>query len=305
MRAVLTHLANLILIGVFVFLLIPKDDHLPDQFQPVLMARDALFSNVSPYEPSASNEISSIAPGILVALHSLPAAYSEAWPVFLWITLIILALGLIGSALEEKQFFAVLFLMGGALAWVGLRAQIAEGRLDLLAFGLALLASLLCVRSPFLAGILIGIVPWLFPGKLLLIYPFVARNASKGKLRMARLLSGVLLAWFSLGAALPSLAFGSERALKWSQEWAKLMIERMPHGPTLGIVLVFLGILMARIQFFLSKLNNISGPAWIGVWLLLADLLGWLVGATNWTGISLFTLPFIARRLFFCQTQRQ
>lgn len=205
----------------------------PQDFGVYLRAWTRFLQGETPY---VSSEYSSFkySPGFLALIGILPKLPQDAWFAFSTISIAGLALSLMIGA-RYRQWKDVLFLvLGLGLAWKGILETLDYGQIELFVLMLVIVSTASFTRFTILSGAIIGMLPWLKLPLLFLAVPFVLAASrwqpdAEGKPPLRRLklfVSGFLLSSVFWGAAVPSLAFGPERALKLSQEWYQLLKEQ-------------------------------------------------------------------------------
>ncbi len=258
-------------------------------------------------------------PGTLTFVGLMPKDPRTSWLVVGTLSLLLFAASLfVGSRYVGWKSVLLLFL-GWALAWRGLLETLESGQLEILIFGLAAVSAVLLRRQPLLCGLIAGTLPWLKLPWILLLLPLILVNVptlqGKGKkVRRVRLVfSGYLLAWLMWGTAIPSLVFGSERAMVLTGQWitaltaqpASLYLSRVNQSvwsatmrffgedPILGLGLgacvagVILGLLMMKA---VRMLPNRDVLAWLAPWLLVTQLLSPL--SWKWGSVFALAAPF-------------
>lgn len=260
------------------------------------------------------------APGMLALIGVLPQAPTDAWFAFSTICIGGLALAMMIGARYRTWKDVVAIMLGVLLAWKGILECLDYGQVELFIFPILIVATSIYTRQTLLAGVLIGMLPWIKLPLLFMLVPFFLassrreREGGKPPLRRLKLFfSGFLLSSVFWGAGLPSLAFGPDRALKLSQSWyavirdqpANLFLNNInqslwasvgrwvelhyahSHLAALGIAGVIsgllLGILVIRRPYAPTAQDSF---AWITPWLIM----GQLVNPLSWRWGSVYLL---------------
>jgi hypothetical protein len=302
---------------------------IPQDFSVYLKAWERVETHQTPYVP-ADELPYKYSPGVIPLVGLLPPHPQTAWYVFGSLSLLLFGVALMAGA-RFASWREVGFLgLGFVLAWKGLIENLDYGQLDLLLFSLAMIAGALLLRWPFFAGLIVGTLPWFKLPWMLLLFPFwiMARPAEpKGEphgldprapRRLRMLVSGFAAACLAWGAALPSLFFGSERAITYSQDWLALLrtqpdsiylhdmnqslwillprwwgsVPAMPTLGTIGVTLVLAGV---AIGILIAAPSRGRGAlAAFTPWILLLQLLNPLAG--RWASLLLVGVPFACDR---------
>jgi hypothetical protein len=213
----------------------------PVAFEAFLQAWDRSKNGDSPYDRSGTPQSpvldDSLAvrypPGLIAAVGLLPNSPGRAWQLFSALSILLFAGALaVGARYSTRPLFLTL-LLGLSVSWKGILETLDHGQLELMIFGLAILGGSQIRQRPLLAGLLLGILPWLkFPWILLLMAGLLLLTAGRLALhqksaKAARLFfSGFAFSSLLVGAAIPSLVFGTDRARELMREWIQLLIEQ-------------------------------------------------------------------------------
>ncbi len=291
---------------------------LPTDYSVYLRARDRVNSGENPYQAADSSPYK-YSPGVLALVSALPRNPADSWIVFSSLSIFGLAIVLLIGA-RFPSWKSVLFIpIGLALAWKGVLETLDYGQLELIILLLVVMAAVLRRRHPLIAGFLAGTLPWFKLPWLLLGLPLILGNVAsvqgpgrkEKKLRLV--ISGYLFSWFVLGAAVPSLVFGPERAMQLTQGWIALL-RNQPHALYFseinqsvwissmrwigGNPLVPIGLVACAAGFILGSfisrslrlVSNRDVFAWLSPWLILTQLLNPL--SWRWGSVFLVGAPF-------------
>jgi hypothetical protein len=322
-------------IGIVLYLRYPgKFDsytsNIPQDFGVYVKAWQRYIQGESPY---VANEYLSFkyAPGMLALIGILPKAPTDAWFAFSTLCVAALTMSFMIGARYRTWRDVVALIIGVALSWKGILECFDYGQVEVFIFPVMILATSIYTRYTLLAGALIGMLPWIKAPLLFMIIPFAfassRREREDGKPPLRRLklfVSGFLFSSVFWGAALPSLAFGPDKAMKMSQDWFNLLktqpvslfandvnqslwasVSRWVdvHGATnptsmmsaLGIAGVLAGLLMG-----LLILRRPYAPTaqdsfvWISPWLIMGQLVNPL--SWRWGSVYLIGACFAAFR---------
>ena len=206
----------------------------PVDFMVYMKAVERVLSGATPYVVSDPSPYK-YAPGILGLVKVLPTQPDRAWVIFSSLSIIGLAMSLLIGARYTSWKSVGLLALGLILAWKGILETLDYGQLELLILAAAVMAGALRLRHPVVAGLIAGTLPWLKVPWLLLLLPLIVTPLSslsgKGKKpkRIRLLISGYFFAWFIWGAAVPSLTFGTDRAMQLTREWYAVLAAQ-PHA---------------------------------------------------------------------------
>lgn len=173
------------------------------------------------------------APAMLALIGILPKSPQDAWFAFSLICIGGLAASLMIGARYRvwRDVWALIF--GILFSWKGILECLDYGQVELFIFPILIVATSVYSRRTMLSGALVGLLPWIKLPLLFMLVPFLFassrrdRDEIKPPLRRLKLFSsGFLLSSVFWGAALPSLAFGPDRALVLSQSWFQVMREQ-------------------------------------------------------------------------------
>lgn len=203
--------------------------HIPPDFGSYLRAWNSLLQGENPYATSFK-----YSPGFLALIGILPKNPQDAWFAFSTISIAGLCLALMIGARYRKWKDVFYLFLGIALAWKGALETLTYGQVELLVLMLVIVATATFTRFTIVAGAIMGMLPWLKLPLLFLLIPFVMAASrwqpdAEGKPPLRRLklfVSGFLLSSVFWGAAVPSLAFGPEKALKLSQAWYATLVQQ-------------------------------------------------------------------------------
>ncbi len=202
---------------------------IPQDFGVYVKAWQRYTQGVSPY---VANEYLSFkyAPGMLALIGVLPKEPTDAWFGFSTLCVALLTMSFMIGARYRTWRDVVALILGVALSWKGILECFDYGQVEVFIFPVMILATSIYTRYTLLAGALIGMLPWIKAPLLFMIVPFAfassRREREDGKPPLRRLklfVSGFLFSSVFWGAALPSLAFGPDKAMKMSQDWFNLL----------------------------------------------------------------------------------
>ncbi len=305
--------------GILLFLRYPGNpasyrNNLPGDFAVYVKAWEWCKAGQNPYMLELRHlSPFKYSPGVLWLIGKLPENPSHAW--FFFSTLCIASLmGALVTGASYRSWRRVgLLLVGFFLSWKGILETLDYGQLELLILGVAVGAAALVRRYPVYAGFLAGTLPWFKLPWVVLGWPLLLACRDK-KRRM--MISGYLLAYFIWGAAIPSLAFGPERAKILFQTWIEVLrnqphelyfsdinqsvwvtLERwMGSRPELAIGLgcVLMGWVLVRLSVRVKeclKFQYARGVfSWVAPWLILIQLLNPL--SWRWGSALIVGVPF-------------
>lgn len=298
---------------------------IPQDFGVYVKAWQRYSQGENPYVP---NEYLAFkyAPGMLALIGVLPKSPQDAWFAFSLICIGGLALSLMIGARYRTWRDVLALIFGIVFSWKGILECLDYGQVELFIFPILIIATSVYTRQTMLAGALIGMLPWIKLPLLFMVIPFLLassrreREELKPPLRRLKLFSsGFILSSVFWGTALPSLAFGPDRALSLSQSWFAVIREQpvflfqndvnqslwasvarwtdFLHSSTagLGIAAILCGLLMG-----LLVLRRPISPtaqdsfAWISPWLIMGQLVNPL--SWRWGSVYLLGAGFAAFR---------
>lgn len=295
----------------------------PVDFSVYVKAAERTNRGESPYIASEFSPYK-YSPGVLALMRLLPAEPDKAWLVFSSMSLGLLALGLLLGSRYQSRESVIWLALGIVLSWKGLLETLDYGQLELMIFGLAILAGALRMRFPMIAGLIAGTIPWFKLPWFLLLFPLIltpveSLNAPGKKPKRIRLLiSGYLFASFIWGAAVPSVVFGSFRSMELTRQWMDVLLNQPPElfsndinqsiwmsaqrwimsiwGPSYldlasGGVAVMGGIIFGSLSARSLKVTqNREVFGWLTPWLILTQLLNPV--SWRWGSVLLLGAPF-------------
>jgi hypothetical protein len=306
-----------------------SDLPIPQDFSVYLKALERTQALESPYVPTDGLPYK-YSPGVIPLVSLLPPHAQTAWYVFGSLSLFLFGVALMGGARFHSWREVGFLVLGLALSWKGLIENLDYGQLDLFLFSLALISGALLPRWPFFAGLIAGTLPWFKLPWALLIFPLwvLSRPSDapggtggldpRAPRRLRMMVSGFAASCLIWGAAVPSLIFGSDRAIEYSQSWLALLrtqpdsiylhdmnqsiwillprwwgsIPAMPSLGTIGLTLVLAGIALG---ILISAPSRGRGAlATFTPWILLLQLLNPL--AWRWASLILVGVPFACDR---------
>jgi len=167
-------------------------------------------------------------PGILTIMGGLEKAVGStsidrAWFVFGSFSILLLAVGLLSGDRFRSNASLVALLLGLILSWKGILETLDYGQLELIIFGVAMLATVSLRRASPISGLLAGTLPWIKLPWVLLAFPLIVILLMRKGTKLSRFFSGYFASCFIWGAALPAMVYGSERAKELSQAWIALL----------------------------------------------------------------------------------
>ncbi len=294
----------------------------PGDFSVYLQAWNRYRAGESPYVPHEYSAYK-YSPGILALIQFLPSSSVDAWFVFSLLCILGFAGALLFGARYRTWKDVGCLVLGLGLSWKGIIESFDYGQIETLILTIAIFSASLFARYTFWAGLLAGILPWLKLPWAFLFLPFVlaaSRVSPTGEAkpparRLKLLVSGYMMSSFIWGAAVPSLAFGPEKALELSQSWMTVL-RQQPHSlffsdinqsiwisslrlmgegkwlsyavPSL-FAAVLLGFLIRRRPQTPSTQDSMS---WLTPWLVFTQIinpLSWRWGSTYLVGIPFAT----------------
>jgi len=292
---------------------------IPPDFGVYMKAWARLLQGESPYVIGESHAFM-YSPSMLALIRILPKTPQDAW--FWFSSLSILSLGvsaLVGARYRTWRDVACL-VIGILLSGKGILECLDAGQPELLILGVLIMATVTFPRATLLSGAIFGMLPWVKLPTLFLLIPFILAASRKfsdeaGKPPMRRLklwTSGFLLSSVFWGAAVPSIAFGPEKALELSQAWYK-MLQAQPSlffssdvnqslwasvqrwfelKPliSLGVAGVFGGVLLGMLVMRVPQApTSRDAFIWISPWLIISQLvnpLSWKWGSAYLLGVA-------------------
>ncbi|MEK7692375.1 MAG: glycosyltransferase 87 family protein, partial [Bdellovibrionota bacterium] len=302
-----------------------------------LLARDRLIQGMDPYIP---NEILpyKYSPFAALPYYLLPTDHAMAWFYFKLVSILALIKTLAFGYREATWRRVLLTFVGIALAWKGFAQTIFYGQLEFIILAMAVGATWLFPFSPLLAGILIGILPWLKIPLGFLVFPFLillwtdysrTRNTRPG----IAFFGGLGLASVFCGVIFPALAFGLDRTLELTRSWLVLIKTQPPElfeeainqsiwmamvrwfGPAVGgsfvmkaiVLALILGAMALLVRRHMRNWSVRENPlVWISPWILLNQIinpLGWVWGGLFVLGVPLaLEKPLPRKRWLFVLT---
>ncbi len=185
---------------------------IPSDFAVYQLASQRWFEHsVNPYVQTDSSPFK-YSPSFLLCLKFLPA-----WPVFKALCISLLAASVLLIAPFRRFYEVGLLVIGLALSWKGILEALDYGQVDFFAFFFFVLAARLTHR-PLVAGLLLGILPWIKLPWMFLVIPFFSRA----------FLVGYAAGFFGFGFLLPLGFFGWGRFRWLFGQWMDLVIHQ-PH----------------------------------------------------------------------------
>ncbi len=207
---------------------------IPGDFGVYIKAWQRHTQGESPYVVSEYSAFK-YAPGMLALIGVLPKVPTDAWFLFSTLCIAGLALSFMIGARYRTWRDVVALMIGVALAWKGILECFDYGQVEVFIYPILIVATAIYTRYTLVAGALIGMLPWIKAPLLFMIVPFFfassRREREDGKPPLRRLklfFSGFLFSSIFWGAALPSLAFGPDKAMKMSQDWFNLLKDQPP-----------------------------------------------------------------------------
>ncbi len=208
---------------------------IPHDFGVYVKAWQRYVQGENPYVASEYSAFK-YAPGMLALIGILPKAPTDAWFAFSLLCIAGLSASLMIGARYRSWRDVVALALGVILSWKGILETLDYGQVELFIFPILIGATAIYTRQTLLSGALVGLLPWIKLPLLFMIVPFFfassRREREDGKPPLRRLklfFSGFLFSSVFWGAALPSLAFGPDKALMLSQSWYSL-IRDQPQG---------------------------------------------------------------------------
>jgi hypothetical protein len=211
--------------------------------------------------------------------------------------------------------------LGLVLSWKGILESLDYGQMEFFLFFLAVLGARVFLSHPFLAGVLLGLLPSLKLPWLFFFAPFFLKATQISKKFTWRLVSGYGLAVFSWSIGIPILLFGAERTWELTQAWRALLKAQpkalyasdinqsffnlglrwfsgdspVDHQLLMAGVLLLsgaiFGLLWARSRKTPWSRSNLLG--YLAPWMIFTQLLNPL--AWRWGSVLLVGAPFAAR----------
>ena len=298
---------------------------IPQDFGVYVKAWQRYMQGENPYVPTEFLAFK-YAPGMLALIGVLPQAPTDAWFAFSTVCILGLALSLMIGARYRSWRDVIALVFGLALSWKGILECMDYGQVELFIFPILIIATSVYTRQTMLSGALIGMLPWIKLPLLFIVVPFLFassrrdRDEIKPPMRRLKLFSsGFLLSSVFWGAALPSLAFGPDRALKLSQAWFQVL-KTQPmnlfqsdmnqslwasvgrwgadlHSPmaALGLAGVVCGLLIGLLVLRRPYTPTAQdGFVWITPWLIMGQLVNPL--SWRWGSVYLIGVCFAAFR---------
>lgn len=194
----------------------------PQDFQVYLTAGERMSRGESPYVPSEVLPYK-YAPGVLVVLKGLPKNPEAAWVVFKFLCCMAWAGAVfLGFRVKSRRDLGLL-LLGILLSWKGLLEALDYGQIEFLLFFVSVLAAKKLERSPFVSGLLLGVLPafklpWAFMG-----LPFLIHSFRKGKSEGLRFSAGGVAGFIFLMGLTPWIAFSFEQTRTLFEAWLQLL----------------------------------------------------------------------------------
>ncbi len=297
----------------------------PQDFSVYVKAWARFSQGENPYVPTEYLAFK-YSPGILALIGMLPRSPQDAWFVFSILCIGGFALSVMIGARYKVWRDVIALVFGILFAWKGILECLDYGQVELFIFPLLIIATSVYTRHTTLSGALVGMLPWIKLPLLFMLIPFLVassrreREELKPPLRRLKLFSsGFILSSVFWGAALPSLVFGPDRALRLSQSWFEVMRTQPAilfqtdvnqslwasvarwgvflHSSTaaLGVASLICGLLMG-----LLILRRPYSPtaqdsfAWISPWLIMGQLVNPL--SWRWGSVYLLGAGFAAFR---------
>jgi hypothetical protein len=294
---------------------------LPTDFSVYYRALERLDQGKTPYVAEDSSPYK-YSPGALAILRALPNDLSHAWVAYSAFSILMLMVGLaLGSRYASWDQVGLLG-VGVILAWKGILETLDYGQLELVIFGIAVLAFAIRRSVPLLAGVLAGTLPWLKLPWGLLLLPLIlvsTESLQKGGVKEKRtriFITGYVLAALAWGAGVPSVLFGSNRAMELTREWIEILrvqpgdlystainqslwstLHRWISESQLAVGLGLIGVswLLGRLVIrSLSTHLTREVFVWVTPWLILIQLLNPL--SWRWGSVFVIGAPLAAWR---------
>jgi hypothetical protein len=233
-RPWLTALTISLTVGVLLYLRYPGrfnaySSQVPQDFGVYVKAWQRISQGENPYVPSEFLAFK-YAPGLLALIGILPKAPPDAWFAFSFLCIAGLSLSFMIGARYRTWRDVLALVIGIALSWKGILECLDYGQTELFIFPILIVATSIYSRYTLLSGALVGLLPWIKLPLLFMLVPFFfassrrERAGMKPPLRRLKLFfSGFLFSCVFWGAAVPSLAFGPDAALKLSQSWFQVL----------------------------------------------------------------------------------
>lgn len=311
-------LSILAVVATLAFRYFRECEPMPKDFSLILKARDLAFQGFNPYEYREGVHGYKYSPAVLVLLKALPQDPCRAWTVFASLSLLLWGAALFLGATYRTYKEVFLLFLGLILSWKGILETLDYGQIEILIFGSVCLGALAVRKNIMLAGMLLGLLPWIKAPWIFLGLPFLMTSIVQGKKRLGQFTSGLLFSFFLFGAAIPSLVFGSDLAYLLSKEWvrtlsqqpAELFVDDHNQGILAsfyrisqffpgsevwvsGLTMILGGVLLGRLLLFKSVSGLSERPlAWLGPWLVLTQLLNPL--SWRWASVFMVAIPFAA-----------
>lgn len=244
----------------------------PSDFAVYLKAWERAKLGQTPYVATDPSPYK-YSPGILTAVSLLPEFPPQAWYAFSVFCILSWILALAVGARYTSMVPLLGLCVGTLLAWKGVLETLDYGQLEILLFALAIVSGALVGKLPFFSGLLAGTLPWIKLPWLLLLLPLLLRRrelnrqTGYGERGLRLLVSGYVLSCFLWGIALPSLTWGADRSLLFTQQWFELL-KTQPLALYLSDM---------NQSLWVSTLRWFPGWAWQVSWGVLGILLSWIL----------------------------
>jgi hypothetical protein len=295
----------------------------PHDFEVPILARDRLAQGLDPYVVTDPFPYK-YSPFAAIPFLLLPSDHAVAWVVYKGISVVSLALVILFGIRPITWTRVGLAALGAALAFKGTLSVFHAGQIEMLLLLIAVGATLAYRKSPLVAGVLVGLLPFFKLPLGFLFLPFLAVAAKEifetGNYRqLIRLSCGIAVTAVLCGVLVPGLVLGFKETYAYTLSWMELLKvqpEILYHEPLnqsiwsaglrlpapLGgslilkaaILLLIAATVFVLIRDHMRRWQPSDGLAWISPWLLLTQLinpLGWA-----WGGVYVLGLPLAMER---------